>query len=107
MFLAVSQPRTSEKWRGVEVECSRGLDRFLLFVTLGQAFLLISLIGVGALIWSMRVGHQALMFKQGATAAAALLAALVAKAASGQAFEELLVYVGALLRGFVPLVSQP
>jgi len=105
MFLAVSQPRTSEKWRGVEVECSRGLDRFLLFVTLGQAFLLIGLIGAGAFIWSMRLGHQSLMLKQGASAAAALLAALVAKATSGQAFEELLVYVGALSRGFVPSVS--
>ena len=106
MFLAVSQPRTGEKWRGVEVECSRGLDRFLLFLTLGQAFLLVGLVGVGAFIWSMWGGHLAMMLKQGAISASALLAALVAKAASGQAFQELLVYVGALFRGFVPLARQ-
>jgi len=106
MFLAVSQPRTSEKWRSVEVECSRGLDRLLLFVTLGQAFLLVGLIGVCALLWSMKVGHQTIMFKQGVIAASALLAALVAKMASGQAFEELLVYVGALFRGFAPSAGQ-
>lgn len=102
MFLAVSQPRTSEKWRGIEVECNRGLDRFLLFVTLGQAFLLVALIGTGALLWSMRLGHAAVMPKQGVIAAVALLASMVSKVASGQAFEELLVYVGALFRGFAP-----
>jgi hypothetical protein len=107
MFLAVSEPRTSEKCRGIEVECSRGLDRFLLLVTLGQAFLFIGLIGAGAFIWSMRLGHVTIMFKQGVIAAVALLAAMIAKAASGQALEELLVYIGALFRGFVPSVSQP
>jgi uncharacterized membrane protein len=107
MFLVVSQPRTSERYRGVEEDCRRGLDRFLLFVTLGEAFLLISLIGSGAFIWSMRHGHVTMIFKQGLITAVALLAAMVAKLASGQTLEELLVYIGALLRGFVPSVSQP
>lgn len=107
MFLTVSQPRTSEKCRGIEVECSRGLDRFLLFLTLGQAFFLVGLIGVGALIWSMRHGHGPLMFKQCVIVAVALTGTMVAKGASGQAFEELLVYIGALVRGFVPSATQP
>jgi len=107
MFLAVSQPRIGEKWGGVEVECSRGLDRFLLFVTLGQAFLLVGIIGVCASIWSMHLADATTMLKQGGFAVGALLAATVAKIASGQAFEELLVYVSALSRGFVPSVSQP
>lgn len=107
MFLVVSQPRTTEKYRGVEADCCRGLDLFLLFVTLGQAFLLVGIIGVCASIWSMHLGDATKMLKQGEFAVGALLAAKVAKIASGQAFEELLVCMSALIGGFVPSVSQP
>jgi len=107
MFLAVSQPKIGDKWGGVEVECSRGLDRFLFFVTLGQTFLLVGIIGVCACMSSIHLGDTSTMLKQGGLAVVALLAAKVAKIASGQAFEELLVYVSALSRGFVPPVSLP
>jgi hypothetical protein len=106
-FLAVSQPRIKEEWRGIDVECSRGLDRLLLFVTLGQAFLLVFLIGACAFVWSMRHGYLTIMSKQGIIAAVAFLGVVVAKAASGETLEEMLVYIGALLRGFVPEVRQP
>jgi hypothetical protein len=106
-FLAVSQPRIKEEWRGIDVECSRGLDRLLLFVTLGQAFLLVFLIGACAFVWSMRHGYLTIMSKQGIIAAVAFLGVVVAKAASGETLEEMLVYIGALLRGFVPVVRQP
>jgi hypothetical protein len=108
MFLAVSQPRTTEKSRRVEVEYERSLDRFLLFVTLGQAFLLIALVGLGAVLWTARRGHARapMMLEQGATAAVALVSAIIVKAASGQALEEVLVYLGALMRAPAPSVPD-
>ena len=77
MFLAVCQPKTGDRWRGVEAECNRGLDRLLLFVTLGEAFLLVGLVGAGALIWSVTAGHQAMILRQGVIAGSSLMATLV------------------------------
>ena len=104
IFLGISQARTSDKSRGIEVECGRSLDRFLLFVTLGQAFALVALVGVCALVLSIHRGDAAAMRAQGVITAVAFLAAVIAKAASGQGLEEVLVYIGALLRGFAASV---
>jgi uncharacterized membrane protein YqjE len=104
IFLAIRQPRTSDRSRGLEVECGRSLDLFLLLVTLGQAFALLALVGVCALVWSAYRGHAAMMRTQAVTAAVAFVAAMIAKFASGQALEEVLVYLGALLRRFAPPV---
>lgn len=106
MFITLSQPRANEKSQGVDVECIRSLDRFLLFVTLGQAFLFVALVGGGPFVWSMRYGRVMMMPKQGVIAAVAFLAAMITKAASGQALEEVLVYLGALVRGFAPSVVR-
>jgi hypothetical protein len=102
IFLAISQPRAGDKPRGVEVECGRSLDLLLLLVTLGQAFVFVAFVGACASIWSMHRGHVGVMRTQGVTAAVALIAALIAKAASGQPLQEVLLYVGVLLRRFAP-----
>ena len=83
------------------------IGSLFLFVTLGETFSLIGMVAVGASVWSLHLGQIAKMFSQISLALGALLAALVADGASGQAFEDLLVYIGALVRGFVPPVSDP
>jgi hypothetical protein len=107
IFLALSQSNAEKNEIGIQTECRRALDSFLLFVTLGQAFLLIWLIGTIAYIWSIWHCNIGAMSKQGLIAAVAFLAGTIAKGASGQALGELLAYIGAMLRRFTLSVSPP
>jgi len=98
LFLAICQPYIEEKWRAVEIECNRSLDRLSLFLTLGTSFLLIGILGTISAFISLRLGYQELASKQAAIATYVIAAGLLARWASGRIFEELLICLAALAR---------
>jgi hypothetical protein len=98
LYLAISQPRIDGRLRQLEIECSRTLDRLLLFLTFGTTFLLLLATDLVVAFISAIQGDVALLERQKWMAVVFFAAILLAKFAAGRTIGQLLVCLTTLSR---------
>lgn len=98
LYLAISQPRIDASFRQLEVECSRTLDRLMLFLTFSTTFLVLFVAYLFVASISVIQKDLVLPSRHKWMALVCLIAFLLAKLAAGRTIGQLLICLTTLSR---------